>query len=164
MNKGLSMISTPMCALVLIGVMRASAQNPVEQEGKKAIDLDIPKTGKPSKPKMPSIKAGGSAVMEKALSIPNGSPVAVKTSNGSTLRGTLLSMTGQALTMQMLQGNRFVTQAIPFAEIASVKKKGGAPKASMPAMSTPGVPLAPGVGASLASLPEGAPVIATLAD
>jgi hypothetical protein len=111
-----------------------------------------------------ALALAGENPLMKALSIPNGSPVAVRTSDGGKLRGVLESLSGNEMTLRMLEGNRFVSKAIPLAQIAGLKKKGKVPRPSMGGggggMGMPGA----GLDGALGGIPEGAPVTATLAD
>lgn len=89
----------------------------------------------------------------KALSIPTGSPVKVKSTDGSQTAGTLSAVTDQSITVRTEDDK---AQQLPFDRIAGLKKTGSLKRG----VSAPHA----AINHSLAEIPAGSPLTLKLAD
>jgi small nuclear ribonucleoprotein (snRNP)-like protein len=120
--------------------------------------------GKPAKPKKPGLpgfrgkkKLSTEEAKLKALEIPTGAPVALRTADNKKVKGTLEGMTADGMVVRTVQDGRTSTQTIAFDQVSGLKQK-GKPKKGSAGQS------AKALDASVAGIPEGTPVTVTLAD
>ena len=100
----------------------------------------------------------GEALQQKALLIPTGAPVLVRTTGKQKIKGTLTGLTAEGLSLKTEEG---ASRTLPLSEVASLKQKGKPPKPTPPAAKTPSVPNAPSpvmVKKSLSAIPVGSPI------
>lgn len=97
------------------------------------------------------------AAQAKALQIPSGAPIALKTADRRKLKGTFEGMSADGISVRSFENGRAVTQNIPYNQIGSLKQKGRPRRGRGP--QSPQM-----LDASIAGLPAGAPITVTLAD
>jgi hypothetical protein len=95
--------------------------------------------------------ANQNKMKQKALAIPSGDPVNVKTVDGSKVKGTLMGVSNSAVSVQPSGAS---TQNIDYSNIKSLKK-GHGPRLDV---SGTGAPQNDKLNASLGSIPQGSPV------
>lgn len=98
-----------------------------------------------------------SKVKGKALEIPAGAPVALRTVDNRNVKGTLEGMTAEGVSIRTVQDGSARTETISFDQVRSLKQK-GKPKKGAAGGS------AKALDVSVAGMPEGTPVTVTLAD
>jgi hypothetical protein len=135
-----------------------------EVPGKPEVKVTRPTVTEPSVPKVKKPRFGRraklltpEAAQAKALQIPAGAPIALKTADGRKLKGAFEGMSADGISVRSFENGRAVTQTIPYNQVGSLKQKGRPKRGRGP--QSPQM-----LNASIDGLPAGAPVTVTLAD
>jgi hypothetical protein len=143
---------------------KKAVQDSVNGLRKPVVTATGPSVSEPTAPKIKKPRFGrraklltSEAAQAKALQIPTGSPIALKTADQRKLDGTFEGMSADGIAIRSFENGRTVTQTIPYNQVGSLKQKGRPRRGRGP--QSPQM-----LDASLAGLPAGAPVTVTLAD